>query len=116
MSNVSKVSTRFEFFLSRFTLLPELSLNEVELYAASNSASNGTTFKVGYRSKNDTCTPNTHFQDPFRRYFPSGFAILSELVLKWIELYVELNSASNGTIYKLGYRAKSGTWTPNTHF
>jgi hypothetical protein len=37
--------------------------------------------------------------DFFTKYSASGFAILSELVLKAVELYVELNSASNDTIF-----------------
>jgi hypothetical protein len=35
----------------------------------------------------------------FAKYSASGFAILSELSLKAVELDVELNSASNDTIF-----------------
>jgi hypothetical protein len=35
----------------------------------------------------------------FAKYSASGFAILSELSLKAVELDIELNSASNDTIF-----------------
>ena len=84
---------------SRFAVLPELVLKPVELCVELNSASGDVIFNFGYRAKNGTCTPNTHSRDHFKRYFLSGFAVLSELVLTQVELYAELNSASNGTIY-----------------
>jgi hypothetical protein len=40
------------------------------------------------------------FLEFFAKYSASGFAILSELSLKAVELNVELNSASNDTIFE----------------
>jgi hypothetical protein len=39
------------------------------------------------------------FSNFFANYSASGFAIISELSLKAVELDVELNFASNGTIF-----------------
>jgi hypothetical protein len=47
------------------------------------------------------------FPDFFAEYSASGFAILSELSLKAVELDVELNSASNDTIFDQDYRGKN---------
>jgi hypothetical protein len=49
---VSKVSIRFEFFLSGFAILSELSLKAVELDIQLNSAWNDTIFYYCYREKN----------------------------------------------------------------
>ena len=46
------------------------------------------------------------FSDFFARYLASGFAILSELSLKVVELNSTLNSAWNDTIFDQGHRAK----------
>ena len=78
---VEKVSLGFKFFQPRFTMFPELTLNEVELYAEFDSALNGTTFKVGCRQKSSTCTSNTGLKGRFGRYFQPRFAILPELTL-----------------------------------
>jgi hypothetical protein len=47
------------------------------------------------------------FPEFFAKYSASGFAILSELSLKAVELNVELNSASNDTILDYGHPAKT---------
>ena len=46
------------------------------------------------------------FSDFFAKYLAFGFAILSELSLKVVELNSALNSASNVTIFNQGHRAK----------
>ena len=46
------------------------------------------------------------FSDFFKKYLASGLAILSVLNLKVVVLNSALNSASNDTIFDLGYRAK----------
>jgi hypothetical protein len=101
----SKVSTIFAFFPSRFAILSELVLNQVELCAELNSASIDTVFKVCHRSKSATYTLNTPSNDYFTRYSPSRFAILSELVLNQIELCAEFNSSCNWILF----RANSGS-------
>ena len=92
--------------MSRFAILPELGLNRVELYAESEFCIEWCHFQGGHRTKTATYTPNTPSSDPFRRDSLSAFAILPELTLDRVELYAELNFTSNGTIYKVGHRAK----------
>ena len=112
--HVNEVSTRFDFFLSRFALLTELARNPVELYSESNSASNGTTFKVGHRSKSAICTENTFSRDPIQGYSSSVFALLPKLNRNPVDLYSESNSAFNGTTFKVGHRSKNATYTRDT--
>ena len=50
--NVGKVSTRFEYFASRFASLSELALIQAELGAEFDSKSNSDIFRQGFRSKN----------------------------------------------------------------
>jgi hypothetical protein len=45
--------------------------------------------------------------DFFAKYSASGFYILSELSLEAVELDVELNSASNDTIFDWGHREQN---------
>lgn len=47
------------------------------------------------------------------KFFPSWFVILPELILNWIDLYSELDPASNSTSFKNCYWAKSITYTQN---
>ena len=49
------------------------------------------------------------FSDFFEKLFPSQFAIPLVLTLKTIVLNSELNSTSNDTIFRVGYRAKKFT-------
>ena len=69
MYNVSKVSTRFEFFPSGFASVSELTLIQVELGAEFDSESNGDIFRPGFRSKNGTSPRNTDFFRFFRKVF-----------------------------------------------
>jgi hypothetical protein len=50
----------------------------------------------------------------FSKYSLSGFAILPGLFLKPLGLGAEFNSASDGTIFRRGHRAKTTTSTQNT--
>jgi hypothetical protein len=52
--NVGKVSTIFEFFLSGFVSVSELTLVQVELVAEFDSESNGDIFRLGCPSKTGT--------------------------------------------------------------
>jgi hypothetical protein len=84
-----------------------LTLVQVELGAEVDYESNGDIFRLGCPSKTGTSLRNTDFFRFFAKYSASGFAILSELSLKAVELDVELNSASNDTIFDQGYPAKN---------
>ena len=84
------------------------------LYVELNSASNGTTFKVGHRGKSPSCTPNTISRTLFGQYLVERFAVTLVLTFKPVVLYAELSSASNGTTFKVGHRGKSASCTPNT--
>jgi hypothetical protein len=49
-------------------------------------------------------------------YFLQIFAAEFVLILKMVVLDTELNSASNGDVFKEGHRAKSGAFARNTGF
>jgi hypothetical protein len=103
-----------KYSLSGFAILPGLFLKSLGLGAEFNSASDGTIFRRGHRAKTTTSTQNTSVPRGFTRYFLSGFAIQLGLFLKTLGLGAECNSASNGTIFRRDYRAKTTTYTPNT--
>jgi hypothetical protein len=103
-----------KYSLSGFAILPGLFLKPLGLGAEFNSASDGTIFRRGHRAKTTTSTQNTSVPRGFTRYFLSGFAIQLGLFLKQLGLGAEFNSASNGTIFRRDYRAKTTTYTPNT--
>ena len=71
---VSKVSTRFEFFLPGFASATVLTLKPVVLDAEFYSLSNGTIFRGGHRAKTANFGQNTHFS-PWtkfqKRVFPA---------------------------------------------
>ena len=97
--DVGKVSTRFEYFASGFASLSELTLIHVELGVEFNFESNGDIFRPGPDQKAALHPEILIFSNFFEKYTVSGFAILSELGLKMVELNSELNSASNDTIF-----------------
>jgi hypothetical protein len=77
-----------------------LNLVQVGLGAEFASESNNDIFRPDCPSKNGSSPRNTDFSRFFSpKYSASGFAILSELSLKAVELDVELNSTSNDTIF-----------------
>jgi hypothetical protein len=68
---VGKVSTIFEFFLTGFVSVSELTLVQVELGVEFDSESNGDIFRLSCPSKTGTSAPNTDFC----RYFCKVFDI-----------------------------------------
>ncbi len=87
LNDVSKVSTIFEYFPSRFTISSELPLKQVALYVELNSASNGIIFKVGHRWKSTLCAPNTPPNGLFTRCSSWRLTMLPELVVRLSEQY-----------------------------
>jgi hypothetical protein len=66
---VGKVSTRFEFFVSGFASLSELTLIQIELGVEFDSEWNGIIFRSDFPPKNGTLPQNTDVFKFFRRVF-----------------------------------------------
>ena len=69
LDHVGKVSTRFEYFPSRFASLSELALIQDELGVEFDSESNDDIFRPGFPSKNGTSPRNTDFFRFFQKVF-----------------------------------------------
>ena len=90
-NHVGKVSTRFEYFASRFASLSELSLIQIKLGAEFDSESNGDIFRPGFRSKDGTSPQNTDFFRFLRKVFGVRIRYFSwvEPKIGWVEFSIK---------------------------
>ena len=98
---VSKMRTRFEFFLSRFTYEAVLILNLVVIDAEFYRLSIVLIFRGGHRVKiGGRCfTLNTRQKSTFHQFSLSGFAFEAVLILILVALDVEFYALSNDVIF-----------------
>ena len=74
MTEVNKVSTRYEFFLSGYAYGVVLILNVVALDAEFYALSNGVIFNGCHRVKIGDFSQNTRYKSSFHEYLLSVFA------------------------------------------
>ena len=103
ITNVDKVSTRFEYFASGFTYIVELTLIQVKVDAEFDAESNDDIFGASLRSKVAFYHKILIFSDFCAKYLASGFAILAELSLKVVEVeetkyFFPMTMVKNGSI------------------
>ena len=88
----------------------------LEQYAELNSLSNGGILRVDYLTKTKGFVQHTEFLGFSSRYLPVTFAHILVLILKPLEQYAELNSLSNGGIFRVDHLRKTKDSIGNTKF